>query len=38
MHRNDMIHGDLKPANFLLADDEKTVIMIDFGSSKFSKE
>jgi len=37
MHQNDMIHGDLKPANFLLADDKKNVIITDFGTVKFSK-
>lgn len=31
-----MIHGDLKPANFLLGDDKKTVVISDFGTVKFS--
>lgn len=31
MHVNDMIHGDLKPANFMVCDDLKSVIIIDYG-------
>ena len=28
MHYNDMIHGDLKPANFLLANDKKMSLLM----------
>ena len=30
MHNNDMIHGDLKPLNFLF-DDNYNAIIIDYG-------
>jgi len=32
MHVNDMIHGDLKPTNFMVCDDLKSVIIIDYGN------
>ena len=32
MSDNNMIHGDLKPLNIVVANDEKTLIVIDYGN------
>ena len=33
LHQNDIIHKDLKPSNIMLLDDNKSVAIIDFGTS-----
>ncbi|MCD7822428.1 MAG: serine/threonine protein kinase [Oscillospiraceae bacterium] len=33
LHKNDIIHKDLKPSNIMLLDDNKSVAIIDFGIS-----
>lgn len=32
-HRQNLVHGDLKPANLILAGERRALVMIDFGSS-----
>ncbi len=38
LHDNDMIHKDLKPSNIMLADDGKSVAIIDFGTSSVTEQ
>ncbi|MCD6157503.1 MAG: Kae1-associated serine/threonine protein kinase [Euryarchaeota archaeon] len=38
LHKNDIIHGDLTPANIIIDDDTKDVFFIDFGLSEVSRE
>lgn len=38
LHQNDIIHKDLKPSNIMLADDNKSVAIIDFGISSVVEE
>jgi len=34
LHKNNTAHRDIKPENILITEDQKTVKMIDFGTSK----
>lgn len=38
LHRNDIIHKDLKPSNIMFLDDNKNVAIIDFGISSVVEE
>ena len=38
LHKNDIIHKDLKPSNIMLLDDSKRVAIIDFGISSVVEE
>jgi serine/threonine protein kinase len=38
LHKSGIIHKDLKPSNIMLADDEKSVAIIDFGISSVMNE
>lgn len=38
LHKNDIIHKDLKPSNIMLLDDNKRVAIIDFGISSVVEE
>lgn len=38
LHREGIIHGDLKPANLFLSDDEEHVLIGDFGISVYTNE
>lgn len=38
LHRNDIIHKDLKPSNIMFLDDSKNVAIIDFGISSVVEE
>ena len=38
LHKNDIIHKDLKPSNIMLLDDNKSVAIIDFGISSVVEE
>jgi len=38
LHKNDIIHKDLKPSNIMLSDDMKSVSLIDFGISSMVED
>lgn len=38
LHKNNIIHKDLKPSNIMLSDDMKSVAIIDFGISSVADE
>ncbi|MDE7353663.1 MAG: protein kinase [Acetatifactor sp.] len=38
LHKNDIIHKDLKPSNIMLLDDNKSIAIIDFGISSVVEE
>lgn len=35
MHENDIIHRDIKPSQFVLSADKKSIVLIDFGMASF---
>ena len=38
LHRNDIIHKDLKPSNIMIRDDDQSIAIIDFGISSVVEE